>query len=139
MWRTKDLRASTEIAFPSGSSFLHLVIGAKRHPFIGPQIPVAFPDLADLETRHDVLVARLNRELALIEQARSARRDDSQLCDRFEALLCGLDCFNCEIEVFHGQIRCRKRAGGLAVGAAADSAVSRKQDQDGTSAYPSHE
>jgi hypothetical protein len=62
-------------------------IGAKRHPFTGLQIPVVFPDLADLETRHDVLVARLNRELALIEQARSARRDDSQLCDRFEALL----------------------------------------------------
>jgi hypothetical protein len=59
---------------------------------------VAFPDLADLETRHDVLVARLNRELALIEQAPF-------------------------IEVFHGQIRCRKRAGGLAPGVAADSAI----------------
>jgi hypothetical protein len=62
-------------------------IGVRDYPFGGLQIPVASPRLADLETRHDVLVARLNRELALIEQARSARRDDSQLCQRFEALL----------------------------------------------------
>jgi hypothetical protein len=67
-------------------------IEVRDYLFSGLQIPVASPRLTDLETRHDVLVARLNRELALIEQARSARRDDSQLCQRFEALL-----WECEV------------------------------------------